>query len=248
MGRNFVVHKRNSIIKTWLDMLVKLMQFIARKKAPVNVQDLTRIRPVSSNFGWERGTPVDRYYIENFFREHGSLIRGRVLEVGGSYYSKRFSGSEVESFDALHVMPGNRGATIIGDLTDVATLPVNSFDCFICAQTFQYIFNVRDAIEGAHYLLKPSGVLLATVPGISQISRYDAPRYGEYWRFTKDSLQKLFEPIFSGCLEIESFGNVIAATAFLQGVAVEDLPDPSLLDRYDPDYQLLLTILARKAL
>ncbi len=229
-------------------MFNKLMKRLVREKAPVNVQDLTRIHPVSSNFGWERGTPIDRYYIENFFRANTQSIRGRILEVGGAYYSRRFAGGKAESFEVLHATPENKAATMIGDLTDTATLPENSFDCFICAQTLQYIFDVRKAVEGAHYLLKPGGVLLATVPGISQISRYDAPRYGEYWRFTADSLQRLFEPVFRGGLEIKSFGNVMAATAFLQGIAIEDLPDLSLLDKHDPDYQLLLTIRARKAL
>ena len=126
-------------------------------------------------------------------------------------------------------------------------LPASSFDCFVCAQTFQYTFEIRKAIEGAFHLLKPGGVLLATVPGISQISRYDAERYGEYWRFTTDSLQKLFGPVFGADLEIESFGNVMAATAFLQGIVLEDLPDLSLLDVRDQDYQMLLTIRAAKA-
>jgi SAM-dependent methyltransferase len=228
-------------------MFAKLMQIIARKKAPVNVQDLTRSFPISAIFGVDRGTPVDRYYIENFFRKKAHLIGGRVLEVGDSRYSKKFSGGKAESFDVLHLVPDTKAATVIGDLTDTATLPADSFDCFICAQTFQYTFEIRKAVEGAHYLLKPDGVLLATVPGISQISRYDAERYGEYWRFTTDSLKKLFEPVFAGGLEIESFGNVMAATALLQGVALEDLPDLSLLDVQDPDYQVLLTIQARKA-
>jgi SAM-dependent methyltransferase len=229
-------------------MFVKLMQIIARKKAPVNVKDLAREYPVSKVMGADRGTPIDRYYMENFFRQNAHLIKGRVLEVGDSRYSRRFCTGKAESFDVLHFIPGSKEATLIGDLTDTATLPENSFDCFICAQTFQYTFEIRKAIEGAFYLLKPGGVLLATVPGISQISRYDAERYGEYWRFTTDSLQKLFEPVFGTDLEIESFGNVMAATAFLQGVALEDLPDISLLDARDPDYQMLLTIRAVKSL
>lgn len=229
-------------------MFNKLQQLIARKKTPVNVQDLNRIRPVSSNFGWERGMPVDRYYIEKFFRENAELISGRVLEVGGDHYSRQFYGGKADSFDVLHVVPGSTSASIIGDLTDTATLPANAFDCFICAQTLQYIFEIKKAVEGSHYILKPGGMLLATVPGISQISRKDAASYGEYWRFTADSLQKLFEPVFRGGLEIKSFGNVMAAIAFLQGVSVEDLPDRTLLDHHDPDYQLLLTIWAKKAL
>jgi SAM-dependent methyltransferase len=227
-------------------MFLKLFQLITRKKTPVNVQDMTRTSPISSNFGWDRGTPIDRYYIENFFRKKGNLIRGQVLEVGDTSYSKRFTEGGVESFNALHVTPGDKAATIIGDLTDTTTLPVSAFDCFICAQTFQYTFEIQEAVEGAHYLLKPGGVLLATVPGISQISRLDADSFGEYWRFTTDSITRLFKPVFGGGIEVNSFGNVLSSTAFLQGIALEELPDRSLLDEADPNYPMIITIVARK--
>ena len=52
--------------------------------------------------------------------------------------------------------------------------------------------------------------------------------------------------VFAGGVEIESYGNALAACAFLQGVAVEDLPDKELLDANDPDYQVVLSIVARK--
>ena len=228
-------------------MLTRLFQFITRKIAPVNLQDLTRTSPVSSNFGWDRGTPIDRYYIENFFRKNGNLIRGQVLEVGDSSYSRKFSEGNVDSFNALqHAALGDGAATIVGDLTDTATLPESAFDCFICAQTFQYTFEIRKAVEGACYLLKPGGVLLATVPGISQISRQDADMYGEFWRFTTDSINKLFQPVFGEELEITSYGNVLSSTAFLQGMALEELPDHSLLDKADRDYPMIITIVARK--
>ncbi|HYA12948.1 MAG TPA: methyltransferase domain-containing protein [Syntrophales bacterium] len=178
--------------------------------------------------------------------KNSNYITGRVLEIEDSTYSRRFGGNNVEQYDILHARPGNKHATIIGDLTDSSTLPENVVDCFICTQTFNFIFDVQKAIAGAHHLLKPGGVLLATVAGISQISRYDMDRWGDYWRFTTASLEKLFTPIFNGGVEIASFGNVLAATAFLQGVAVEDLPDRTLLDENDPDYQMLITIIARK--
>ena len=227
-------------------LLDKLLKHLTRKKISVTFDDLNRIKPVSPIFGLDRGTPIARYYIEKFLHRNSPLISGRILEVGDSYYSKRFGGEKAESFDVLHAVPGNKTATIIGDLTDPATLPENSMDCFICTQTFNFIFNVQKAVEGVHYLLRPGGVLLFTVCGISQISRYDMDRWGDYWRFTTASLHKLFEPVFKGRLEIESYGNALAATAFLRGIAVEDLPNQALLDEHDPNYQVLITVIARK--
>jgi len=232
--------------KTAGSVLDAMRRYMRRKELTVVFNDLERTKPVSAVFGVDRGTPVDRYYIEKFLQKNASYIKGRILEIGDSNYSRRFVGGKAEAFEVLHATPENKAATIIGDLTDTATLPLNSVDCFICTQTFNFIFDVQKAIEGAHYILKPGGVLLSTVAGISQISRYDMDRWGDYWRFTTASLQKLFEPVFKGGLEIESFGNVLAATAFLQGVSVEDLPDRALLDDNDPDYQLLISIIARK--
>jgi SAM-dependent methyltransferase len=228
-------------------MISEILRYLTRKKVTVVFNDLTTAKPVSPVFGIDRGTPIDRYYIEGFLERRAGLIKGRVLEIGDSSYSRRFGGGSVEAFEVLHATPENRAATIIGDLTDTATLPENAVDCFICTQTFNFIFDVQKAVQGAHYLLKPGGVLLATVAGISQISRYDMDRWGDYWRFTTASVQRLFEPLFTGGVEVESFGNAMAACAFLQGVAVEDLPDQALLDENDPDYQLIITIVARKA-
>jgi SAM-dependent methyltransferase len=228
-------------------MLADLIRHLIRKKAPIIFNDLTVNRPISSSFGFDRGTPIDRYYIEKFLAAKADLIRGRVLEVGDDTYSRRFDAGSAESFEVLHATSTDSASTIVGDLTDPATLPEDAIDCFICTQTFNFIFDVGKAVRGAHALLKPGGVLLATVAGISQISRYDMARWGDYWRFTTASTRKLFEPVFTGGVEVETFGNVLAATAFLQGVAVEDLPDPALLDVTDADYQLIIVIVARKA-
>lgn len=227
-------------------LLHEVVRYLTRKKSRVMFNDLDRVTPVSSLLGCDRGTPIDRYYIEKFLKGRSSLIKGRVLEVGSDTYSRRYGGEGCTSFEVLHATPGNRKSTMVGDLTDTSMLPENAFDCFICTQTFNFIFDVQKAIQGAHYLLKPGGVLLATVSGISQISRYDMDRWGDYWRFTTASMQKLLEPAFTGGVEIESFGNVLAATAFLQGIAVEDLPGRTLLDRNDSDYQMLITIVGRK--
>ena len=132
-------------------------------------------------------------------------------------------------------------------MTKPETLPKERIDCFICTQTLNFIFDVPKAIEGSYKVLKQGGVLLCTVSGISQISRYDMDRWGDYWRFTDLSIRKLMESVFGeGHVEIVTFGNALAATAFLQGLAVDDLPDTFLLDKKDQDYQITIGIKATK--
>ena len=228
-------------------MIAELLKYLTRKKVKVIFNDLEMCRPVSRVFGLDRGTPIDRRYIEEFLQKNSHYIKGKVLEVGESSYSKKFAGGKITSFEVIHAVPGNKSASIVGDLRDPTTLPENFADCFICTQTFNFIFEVQKAIIGAHHLLKPGGILLATVAGISQISRYDMERWGDYWRFTTASIKKLFDPVFKGGVQVETYGNVLAAIAFLQGISVEDLPNETLLDDSDPDYQMIITIAARKA-
>jgi SAM-dependent methyltransferase len=213
----------------------------------VDFGDLRRPGPISQAFGSERGDPVDRYYIEEFLDRCSADVHGRVLEVGTDRYTRRFGGEGVTRGDVLHVEAGRPGATIIADLTDVDSLPVAEFDCFIFTQTLHFIYDVRAALQGAHRLLKPGGVLLATVSGIAQISRYDADHWGDYWRFTTASARRLVGEVFGdGNVEVEGHGNVLAATAFLYGLAVEELT-PAELDHRDEDFDLLITIRATKA-
>ena len=203
------------------------------------------LKPKSRKFGFDRGTPIDRYYIEKFLKAENGHIKGRLLEVANSHYSQLFGGPNVESYEILNSTP-DKAATIIGDLTDLSTLPEGQIDCFICTQTFNFIFDVKNAIEGACHLLKANGILLATVGGISPISRYDMDRWGDYWRFTSLSIKRLFEEVFKPeNIEIKTYGNVLSSSSFLYGLAAEELEEEEL-DHHDPDYELLITIKATK--
>lgn len=214
-------------------------------RKPVNFNDELRTEPISRKFGFDRGCPIDRYYINSFLKQNQSLITGSVLEIA-STYSKQF-GHDIASYEVLHYDDSNKKATIVGDLTKPETLPRERIDCFICTQTLNFIFDVPKAIEGSYKVLKQGGTLLCTVSGISQISRYDMDRWGDYWRFTDLSIRKLMESVFGeGNVEIVTFGNALAATAFLQGLAIDDLPDTSLLDKKDLDYQITIRIKATK--
>ena len=201
-----------------------------------------RLQPVSRLFGFDRGMPLDRYYIEKFLQEHSSCITGDVLEVADDGYTRKFGHDAVPH--VLHIDSSSRKATITGDLSKPETLPEEIADCFICTQTFNFIYDLERAVQGAHRLLW-GGVLLATVSGISQISRYDMDRWGDYWRFTVLSAERLFSGHFRE-VAVKGYGNVFAAKAFLDGLSVEDVNDTGLLDFYDEDYTITIGVFARK--
>ena len=171
-----------------------------------------------------------------------------MLEVAEGSYTSRFGGERVSRSDILHVDDSHPGATVIADLANADNLPDATFDCFICTQTLTYIFDVPRALATIHRILRPGGVLLATVPGISQISPYDQDRWGEFWRFTEQSLGRLLgEGAFGRAnIEVASYGNVLASLAFLEGLCVDDL-SPDELDYRDPRYQMLVAGRALKA-
>jgi SAM-dependent methyltransferase len=212
----------------------------------LNFGDLRRLQPVDACFGGSRGKPIDRHYIEAFLTHFADDVHGRVLEVGGDDYTRRFGGTRVVQSSVLQVAVTERPADFIADLADGAGLPDAAFDCFICTQTLQYVFDLRAAIATIRRILAPGGVLLLTVPGISQISPFDRDRWGEYWRFTPQSVQRLLAASFDPQrLRVAACGNVLAATAFLQGLACEDLT-PSELNAFDDRYPLLITARATR--
>ena len=208
---------------------------------------LRRVTPISQIFGLDRGQSIDRYYIENFLLRCADDIRGCVLEVANNTYTARFGGQRVTKSHVLHVQEGNPRATIVADLSSDNKIPSDTFDCIILTQTLQFIYDVRAAIRTLYRILKPGGVLLATFHGVSQISRYDMERWGEYWRFTTCSARRIFEEAFPAAnVRVEAHGNVLAANAFLQGLAVEDVRQEHL-NYCDPNYEVLITVRAVKA-
>lgn len=230
----------------------------------VRFGSLRRLHPIDRYFGWSRGTPVDRFYIERFLErqsgQDGYLIgdiKGAVMEVGDDKYTRRFGNvhegpgpapaGAVTSVDVLQGDDSNPIATLVGDLETGEGVPEGAFDCVICTQTLLLIYDVKAAIAVLHRSLKPGGVLLVTVPGIIKMSRPDADIYGDYWSFTSFSARRLFEEAFpSDSVRIETFGNVHTAAAFLYGLCAEDLRREAL-EVNDPDFEVTIAVRAVKA-
>jgi SAM-dependent methyltransferase len=189
----------------------------------VRFGDLRRLSPISRTFGFDRGTPVDRYYVERFLAKNAGDIRGRVLEIGDNAYTVRFGGARVERSDIMHVDATNPRATFVGDLERSGVLPEAVFDCIVLTQTLHLVYDMRAAVITLHRALKPGGVLLTTVPGISPI---DSGEWGPswYWSLTAAAARRLLEERFRpDDVAIETHGNVFTATAFLYGLALEEL-------------------------
>lgn len=205
-----------------------------------------RVTPVSVDFGYDRGQPVDRYYIENFLAANAADIRGRVLEIGDNNYTRQYGNERVTVSDVLHVHEGNQAATIVGDLAKGDNIPSDAFDCVILTQTLQFIYDVHAAVRTLHRILKPGGVALATVPSITSIGDTNW-KDSWFWGFTHLSAVRLFGEIFSGeNVTVEHHGNVLSASAFLYGLGSHELLRQEL-DHRDAHYQVIITVRAVKA-
>ena len=232
-------------MKPWLSRLVGPALPVLRRwrrPSPFAAMDTA---PLSGEWGFDRGTPIDRYYIERFLDEHAADIRGRVLEVKNADYTRRF-GRGVQRSDVLDISASNPLATLVADLSQPEQFPEAQFDCFVLTQTMQFIYDVHAVVASIHRLLAPGGVLLVTVPVLSRI----APRYGptaEFWRFTQASCTRLFGDAFgAGNVEVRTHGNVLAAAAFLYGAALEEIPRAKL-DVTDPFFPLIVSVRATRS-
>ncbi len=194
-----------------------------------------RPSPLSRSWGYDRGGPLDRVYIEQFVRDHASDIRGTVLEVQEPDYTRRFGGAAVERSDVVDLTEANAGATIVTDLRAAANIADGTYDCVILTQTLHVIAPVREAISECHRILKPGGVLLATLPCVSRVC-LEYGRDGDFWRVTPAGARALFEPVFGDCVAVSVFGNALAGAAFLYGVGASELDrhDLSCTDIYNP--------------
>lgn len=208
--------------------------------------DFERLSPLSTEFGYDRGGPVDRYYIEGFLQRESASVQGRVLEIGDNEYTLRFGGKKVSKSDILHVDESNPAATFVGDLSHTPHIPDNLFDCIVLAQTLHLIYDFKGALQTCHRLLKPGGTLLLTVPYITSIDHGEWKKTW-YWSFTDKAMQKLMEDVFpAATLEVKSYGNVYAATAFLQGMGLPEV-DKKKLDHHDQHFQVIVSVKAVKA-
>lgn len=205
----------------------------------MNVGQIASAKPLSRYWGWERGTPIDRYYIDRFLESHLDDIRGHVLEVGDDGYSRRFGGAAIDRQDVVDIDRKNPAATIVGDLQDPSLLLDSEFDCILLPQTLQFIPDPGRAIENLRRALRPGGVLLLTAPAVTAfLTEGDYPILSAFHpALLEFMLQRSFD---RSNISVQAHGNLFAATALLHGAVVEEIPERKL-NHSDSHYPVIVT-------
>jgi SAM-dependent methyltransferase len=204
--------------------------------------NLRRTRPLSEHFGADRGTPIDRYYLDRFLTSHRERVTGRVLEIQGSSSTERY-GQSVTAADTIDINP-SFNPTFLCDLAEAdRVVPADWYDCVLLPNTLHHLRDVPRSLVQMLRVLKPGGSLLATACGFVPL----IPDGPDYWRLSEQGWRELTaEPLRGHRFELDAYGNCLAAVSALLGVTVEELT-PAELDVRDARYPVLVTLFCTRA-
>ncbi len=200
------------------------------------------LEPLSGKYGFDRGTPIDRFYIEKFLSENQNYVKGRCLEIHDDAYITKYGQDRVTVKDILDVDTSNKLANIYGDLRKLNNIAGDTYDTLIITHTIGLIDDVPAALSECYRILKPGGTLLLTASAMSP----SLTGGGGFWRFTTNGFTHLMKKIFlSGNFEVKSFGNVLSGQAFWVGMAQEEMSLDEL-EYNDPRYSVVIAARATK--
>ena len=243
----------NPILAKIIDKILRILRIvrapIMRTLKPSSAWPFWRnkdypLEPISSIYGYDRGTPIDRAYIESFMEKYKDLIKGVCLEVHDTSYIKKYGGSNVVKADALDVDTSNGLANVFGDLRNLkGVVADNTYDCLVINHTLNLLDDINAGISECYRILKPGGALLVTLPG--PIAPVNDSKLS-YWRLTKNAAKYLMAKHFDPNKTIvETYGNVVAGQAFLTGLASEELTQEEIMYN-DPRFPIAVIIKATK--
>jgi SAM-dependent methyltransferase len=199
---------------------------------------LRRTLPFSDCYGFDRGLPIDRYYIDAFLAREAGSIRGEVLEVRDPKYALLFGGADATQIHVLDIDATNPEATVIADLTVAGSLPYEAYNSIIMTQTLHVTSDDAAGFRTLWRALRPGGVLLFTGPCISRID--NTVHDWDHWRYTPVGLRARLAKVLPGAeVTVEAHGNVLTGAAFLYGIAAQELTEEELAAD-DPRFPLIV--------
>ncbi|MFE9450257.1 class I SAM-dependent methyltransferase [Streptomyces sp. NPDC006739] len=200
---------------------------------------LRRLIPICPAFGMSRGTPIDRYYLDQFIAEIRDSVQGDVVEIGGLDSNKDAYGftraSEYRGLD-IRAAPG---VALVGDVADLGIIPAGSLDTILAFNVLEHTARPWQVVDNMWQWLRPGGTACCMVPSAQRL--HSAPE--DYWRPLPTALREMFSAWSEQT--VHQYGNPLSVIASLMGIAAEEL-DALELSTYHPDYPVATCIVARK--
>jgi SAM-dependent methyltransferase len=203
--------------------------------------NLRRLKPFSECHGWDRGTPLDRYYVDRFFERHRALITGDVLEIDRNIYTHRY-GHDLRTVHSVDIDPHSE-PTFLCDLAHSENVvPSEAYDCVLLPCTLHHFRELKECLRNVLRVVKPGGTILATGAGMVRLDAVG----NDFWHPTPDGWRELLGQTWPGCkVVVEGEGNCLAAMAFNLGLALEELKHKEL-DHNDGLFPVITTIYCHK--
>jgi SAM-dependent methyltransferase len=205
----------------------------------VEFGDLRRGLPLCPLFGMSRGTPIDRYYLEQFISEIRQEVTGTTLEIGGAKDNARHYGFTKCSDYKVMDLDTSRSADIVADAHSREACLPDSFDSVVIFNVLEHCERPWVVLENIRIWLRSGGKVFCMVPNAQRVH----PHPKDYWRFLPHALALLFAEF--QIVKLVVYGSLLTSIASLAGIAAEELATEEL-SRSDNDYPVASCVVARR--
>ena len=132
-------------------------------------------------------------------------VKGRILDLASgkkrpSYY--RFLQIDPESEIVSMDISKERDPDILTDLEQPFPLKDNEFDCVLCFNLLEHIYNHNNLIQESFRVLRQSGRLIGSVPFLGSV-HFDPD---DFFRYTRSALYRIFKEAGFSKINIEALG------------------------------------------
>jgi SAM-dependent methyltransferase len=205
----------------------------------VHLGDFGLAHPLCPDYGFSRGTPIDRFYLSQFVGEVRDRIVGSTLEVGGRTHNRKLYGlTATTEYVTMDVAAGSN-ADIEADVHNPLVCPARRFDSIIIFNVLEHCKEPWTVVDNIHRWLKPGGRVFCVVPNAQRIHR--GPQ--DYWRILPDAMRSLFRRFAT--TTVKGYGNLLTSNASMCGISAEELRS-EILNMVDERYPVMLSVVASK--
>ena len=188
-------------------------------------------QPINQDYGWSKGTPIGRYYLNSYMRDFSKNISGLVLEFGQPTYAQNCDCT----YEIIDIDPTNFKANIHGDICSptIGEEYDSRYDVIICTAVLQYVTDPQMAVVNMRNMLKEGGALILAQQALSRVDP-GVPAGTDRWRFTQHGIAQMMEGF--ELLDIHHYGNVYAVCAYMLGLPAEkvDIDKLAFADPFHP--------------